>query len=35
MDNLTKISDLQAYEQAIQGQAMLVFSTTWCPECQN
>ena len=33
MDNLTKISDLQAYEQAIQGQAMLVFSTTWCPDC--
>ena len=33
MDDLLKISDLEAYNQAIQGQAMLVFSTTWCPDC--
>ena len=29
MDNLIKISDLQAFENAIKGNAMLVFSTTW------
>ena len=33
MDNLKKISNLESYEEAIQGQAMLVFSTTWCPDC--
>ena len=33
MDNLIKISDLQAFENAIKGNAMLVFSTTWCPDC--
>ena len=33
MDNLIKISELESYEKAIQGQSMLVFSTTWCPDC--
>ena len=33
MDNLIKISDLQAFENAIKGNTMLVFSTTWCPDC--
>lgn len=33
MDQLDKITSLEAYEQAIQGHSMLVFSTTWCPDC--
>lgn len=33
MDNLKQIHDLKSYEEAIQGHAMLVFSTTWCPDC--
>lgn len=34
MDKLIKICDLEAYQQAIvNGQAMMVFSTTWCPDC--
>lgn len=33
MDSLIKISDLEAFEKAKQGQAMMVFSTTWCPDC--
>lgn len=33
MDHLVQIHDLSAYEKAIQGHAMLVFSTTWCPDC--
>lgn len=33
MDNLIKISDLKSYKKAIQGHSMIVFSTTWCPDC--
>lgn len=33
MDNLIKINDLESYKEAIQGKSMLVFSTTWCPDC--
>ena len=33
MDSLTKISTLEAYEEAKKGHAMMVFSTTWCPDC--
>lgn len=33
MDNLIKINDLESYDNAIQGQSILVFSTTWCPDC--
>ncbi|WP_028043760.1 thioredoxin family protein [Candidatus Stoquefichus massiliensis] len=34
MDKLIKINDLKTYEEAIsKGQAMMVFSTTWCPDC--
>lgn len=33
MDNLLKINDLESYKEAIQGKSMLVFSTTWCPDC--
>lgn len=34
MENLLKISDLEAYQKAILGnRVMIVFSTTWCPDC--
>lgn len=33
MDSLKKISQLQDYEEAIKGHSILVFSTTWCPDC--
>lgn len=33
MDNLIKINSLEKYEEAIQGHSILVFSTTWCPDC--
>lgn len=33
MDNLTKINQIESYNQAIQGHSILVFSTTWCPDC--
>lgn len=33
MNNLLKITDLKSYQEAIQGQSMMVFSTTWCPDC--
>lgn len=33
MDSLTKISTLEAYEEAKKGHAMMVFPTTWCPDC--
>lgn len=33
MNELKKITNLQEYQEAIQGHTMLVFSTTWCPDC--
>lgn len=33
MDNLTKINQIESYNEAIQGHSILVFSTTWCPDC--
>lgn len=34
MENLIKITSLEDYETAIHGdKSMLVFSTTWCPDC--
>lgn len=33
MNNLDKISNLEEYNAAIQGHSILVFSTTWCPDC--
>ena len=33
MDGLITISDLTAYEAAIQEHSIIVFSTTWCPDC--
>jgi len=33
MDNLIKISSLEDYNHAIQNHSILVFSTTWCPDC--
>ncbi|MCD7894865.1 MAG: thioredoxin family protein [Erysipelotrichaceae bacterium] len=33
MDNLIKITNLEDYNKAILGQSMIVFSTTWCPDC--
>lgn len=33
MDNLKKVNTLEDYESAIKGNSILVFSTTWCPDC--
>lgn len=33
MNNLKEILTLEAYQEAIQGQSLMVFSTTWCPDC--
>ncbi len=33
MDSLIKITNLEEYRQAITGQSIIVFSTTWCPDC--
>lgn len=33
MDNLFEITSLEEYEKAIQKHSILVFSTTWCPDC--
>lgn len=33
MDNLIKISNMDSYAAAIQGHSIIVFSTTWCPDC--
>lgn len=33
MDNLLKISNEQTYQEAIKGHSMMVFSTSWCPDC--
>jgi len=33
MDNLIEITNLEEYEKAIQEHSILVFSTTWCPDC--
>ena len=33
MDGLITINDLAAYEAAIQEHSIVVFSTTWCPDC--
>lgn len=33
MDNLIKINSLDDYNEAIKGHSILVFSTTWCPDC--
>lgn len=33
MDNLIKIKNQEDYYQAIQNQTIMVFSTTWCPDC--
>lgn len=33
MNNLEEILTLQQYENAIKGDVIVVFSTTWCPDC--
>ncbi len=33
MENLIEITNLEEYQKAIQGHSILVFSTTWCPDC--
>lgn len=33
MDKLLTIKTLDEYNKAIEGHAMIVFSTTWCPDC--
>ena len=33
MNNLLELSDLESYDKATQGKAIMVFSTTWCPDC--
>lgn len=33
MNNLIKLSDIQAYQEATKNQSIIVFSTTWCPDC--
>lgn len=33
MNNLITIHSMEDYNKAILGKAMLVFSTTWCPDC--
>lgn len=33
MDQLIKISTLEEYQKAILGHSIIVFSTTWCPDC--
>ena len=33
MDGLITITDLTSYEVAIQEHSIVVFSTTWCPDC--
>lgn len=33
MDNLMKITSLEEYNKAILGHTIIVFSTTWCPDC--
>ena len=34
MNNLIEIKTMEEFQNAIQGEkAMLVFSTTWCPDC--
>lgn len=33
MENLTEITTIEEYNEAIQGHSLLVFSTTWCPDC--
>ena len=32
MNNLLELSDLESYDKATQGKAIMVFSTTWCPD---
>lgn len=33
MNNLVSINSVEDYQKAILGQSMMVFSTTWCPDC--
>lgn len=33
MNNLIEITTLEAFHEATIGQSMMVFSTTWCPDC--
>ncbi|MCI9093192.1 MAG: thioredoxin family protein [Coprobacillus sp.] len=33
MGNLIEIKNLEDYKKAIQQRCILVFSTTWCPDC--
>lgn len=33
MNNLLELTDLESYNKATKGKAMMVFSTTWCPDC--
>lgn len=33
MNNLITIHSMEDYNKAILGKSMLVFSTTWCPDC--
>lgn len=33
MDKLKTIESLEDYQKAIEGHSIIVFSTTWCPDC--
>ncbi|MCD7949377.1 MAG: thioredoxin family protein [Erysipelotrichaceae bacterium] len=33
MDKLIKITNVDDYNKAILGKTIIVFSTTWCPDC--
>ena len=33
MNQLIEIDTLEKYQEAILGHSILVFSTTWCPDC--
>jgi thioredoxin-like negative regulator of GroEL len=33
MDNLIKIKSVEEYKSAILEKSIIVFSTTWCPDC--
>ncbi len=33
MNNLITITSMEDYSKAILGKSILVFSTTWCPDC--
>ena len=33
MNNLTEILTIEEYNRVINDQVIMVFSTTWCPDC--